>query len=146
MPPVKSRMPAPRKVDLDPLRATVTTWFLEDNLTSAQICARLLSEHDIDCNERTLQRRFREWGDKKRNRDPVLWIPPAAREAAVAAAAADAVDGEEPSEEGEEDFHDPWDVPFLELVEDCDKSVCNFLKPFPLLIFACYAAMTRSRA
>ena len=59
-------MPA-HKINLDPFKDDIISWF-HDDLSYKDIAERLLNAHNIVCTNRTIQRRLKLWGAKKRSR------------------------------------------------------------------------------
>jgi hypothetical protein len=59
-------MPA-HEINLDPFKDNIVSWF-HDDLSYKDIAERLLKDHNIVCTDRTIQRRLKLWGAKKRSR------------------------------------------------------------------------------
>jgi hypothetical protein len=59
-------MPVP-EINLNPFKDRIISWF-HDDLSYKDIAERLLKDHNVVCTDRTIQRRLKLWGAKKRSR------------------------------------------------------------------------------
>ena len=59
-------MPVP-EINLNLFKDHIISWF-HDDLSYKDITERLLKDHNIVCTDRTIQRRLKLWGAKKRSR------------------------------------------------------------------------------
>jgi len=58
-------MPA-HEINLDPFKDDIVSWF-NDDMSSKDIAERLANDHYIVCTNRTIKRRLKMWGVKKRS-------------------------------------------------------------------------------
>jgi len=59
-------MPA-HEINLNPFKDHIISWFNND-MSSKEIAERLANDHNIVCTNRTIKRRLKIWGIKKRFR------------------------------------------------------------------------------
>ena len=61
-----ANMPA-HEINLNPFKDRIISWFHND-MSSKEISERLANDHNIVCTDRTIERRLKIWGVKKRSR------------------------------------------------------------------------------
>ena len=57
----------PHEINLNPFKDRIISWF-NDDMSSKEIAERLAIDHNIVCTDRTIERRLKIWGIKKRSR------------------------------------------------------------------------------